>query len=333
MQIDTNLNLLNFQEFYRSDMGNHVFYKIMENTTHDTIVALGHSLDTLPPYNTATLTFLDSSLKVDSTKTVKLVSDSIGYYNSSVEMYSDIFGGTRLTDTSYLFAGRAMILLPSLRTENDMCYTITDEYFKPKKWHFYGKPDTTDKPGVRTVDKYKNHVYITSTSSNNPTIQSPNLLGLTKVDLEGNHLWTRYYNNGNSNNFPTLTATKDGGALLVSKTYIISKGTQESDIYILKVDSNGNLQQTVGVEEGEMINEYDYSVYPNPVKDQLKFRKFNHFMPYEVRLFDAFGREIMYFDWQEDQKTISTSDLASGVYIYRISDEKGRMATGKVVKE
>jgi hypothetical protein len=63
---------------------------------------------------------------------------------------------------------------------------------------------------------------------------------LVKVDSEGNELWTRTYGGSGGETASEVINTNDGGFAIVGKTD--SKGAGDQDIWLLKLDENGNLQ-------------------------------------------------------------------------------------------
>jgi hypothetical protein len=77
--------------------------------------------------------------------------------------------------------------------------------------------------------------------------------------------------------------------------------------------------------------EYSASVYPNPFTDELIFKN-NKNEPSEIILYDIASRKLL------QQKftniiTLNTTQLAKGMYLYEVINNKGVIKKGKVVKE
>ncbi|MBC7320760.1 PQQ-like beta-propeller repeat protein [bacterium] len=62
---------------------------------------------------------------------------------------------------------------------------------------------------------------------------------LVKLDTSGNLIWEKTYGGSNNDGGASLQLTLDGGYIIVGQTLSFGKG--ESDLYVLKVDSEGNL--------------------------------------------------------------------------------------------
>ena len=78
-----------------------------------------------------------------------------------------------------------------------------------------------------------------------------------------------------------------------------------------------------GIEE--IGNTISFDIYPNPTTDAITIQTENI---KEVQLMDAVGRII----FTTDQKTIDCSSLAKGVYLIKVTTEKGH-GTGMFVKQ
>ena len=73
-------------------------------------------------------------------------------------------------------------------------------------------------------------------------------------------------------------------------------------------------------------------VSPNPADDRLVVSLPENTGPVELQLFDALGRQVLK---QEGAGTmeVSRNNLPAGWYLYRVRDEDGRLAVGKIVFE
>jgi len=63
-----------------------------------------------------------------------------------------------------------------------------------------------------------------------------------KTDTNGNESWTQTFGGSSSDFSYSVQQTTDGGYIIAGKTY--SYGTGESDVYLIKTDTNGNEQWT-----------------------------------------------------------------------------------------
>ena len=78
------------------------------------------------------------------------------------------------------------------------------------------------------------------------------------------------------------------------------------------------------------VSDYSILVYPNPFDTEITITS-KAIQPIEVKIYDAFSRLIQ-------QKTFSgnvhvdTSNMASGIYFYKISDSNSITKKGKIIK-
>ncbi|MCH7965298.1 MAG: T9SS type A sorting domain-containing protein [Bacteroidetes bacterium] len=79
---------------------------------------------------------------------------------------------------------------------------------------------------------------------------------LIKIDNSGDTLWTKTFGGSGEDRFRELHQTADGGFILVSET--LSFGAGNSDVYLVKTDSIGNLIWTKTY--GGNSSDYGYSV-------------------------------------------------------------------------
>lgn len=130
-----------------------------------------------------------------------------------------------------------------------------------------------------------------------------------------------------------VKATSDGGALMYGTSYNHRTANGlENDVWIIKVDSNGNYKKITGLEETGHINAQNYRIYPNPMLDHLHFRQLNEQHRYSLQIMDISGRELMLHHINSSDYQIDVSELSSGVYIYYLQDEKGNFSSGKLIK-
>ena len=82
----------------------------------------------------------------------------------------------------------------------------------------------------------------------------------------------------------------------------------------------------------EMTNdEQPFTLYPNPVKDQLSFAFANDIGPESVELFDLQGRWVG--TKNKDMELIDMSTMPAGVYMLRVTMKDGTIYHEKIVKE
>lgn len=79
------------------------------------------------------------------------------------------------------------------------------------------------------------------------------------------------------------------------------------------------------------LNTYAFSYYPNPVKDELNFKASQEVR--FVEIFNMAGQKINQMKLNTTDGKISTSNLSSGVYVFRAVLDGGQIETFKIVKK
>jgi len=85
---------------------------------------------------------------------------------------------------------------------------------------------------------------------------------------------------------------------------------------------------TVGIAENSIA---DLRIYPNPIADIL-FINIDTHEPSTVTLYDIASRKLLQETFTGNA-TLNTEQLADGVYIYEVLNEKGIVRKGKVIKQ
>ena len=177
------------------------------------------------------------------------------------------------------------------------------------------------------------------------TVGTPNGLGydwmncfvVTKMDIEGNVIWQRYWDRYYPEydmkvyypNF--ITTTSDEGCLVsgysyYSDIYGSSRYGSALEIFMLKFFSDG----TLAVPEAEAFVR-PYAYWPNPAKDELHLHYSPDVKPTQIELHDLQGRLVR--SQRNGLESLNLQGLSSGTYTMRVALEDGTVFTDKVVKE
>ncbi len=152
---------------------------------------------------------------------------------------------------------------------------------------------------------------------------------IAKFDTNLTQQWIRFYGVPDAYEFLwKVLALDDGGCLLVGTTYDYVNATeQKRDLYIVRLDSNGNTFNTA-IAPG-VLPDNAYRLYPNPANSHLTLRLPNSAYGH-LQLFNRTGQMVLH-DRVEDYQTISVAHLPPGLYLYQLTDAEQRIASGKVV--
>lgn len=83
----------------------------------------------------------------------------------------------------------------------------------------------------------------------------------------------------------------------------------------------------------EVINSRDLQIYPNPVKDVLKFNFTNNLKSESIEIFDMSGRAVTTISNNKNVNEVNVSSYAKGSYILRVKASDGKVYIQKIIKE
>jgi hypothetical protein len=194
-----------------------------------------------------------------------------------------------------------------------------------------GKTDTLDYAGYYDGLDFisTDNIFVGGTSNQNMgtfvNVHSWFILGNFTSELQNR--WTKYYGGDAYYNLWSITATSDGGCLLLGTRYDYATQDNERDIFIIKVDENGFVT-SVKNNPGIMVKEA--LLYPNPGANTLYIQ--TTLKNATLEMYDANGRMVVQQNINETT-TVNTSALNMGMYFYRVMQNGAVKESGKWVKQ
>ncbi|MBP7810499.1 MAG: T9SS type A sorting domain-containing protein, partial [Bacteroidia bacterium] len=82
-----------------------------------------------------------------------------------------------------------------------------------------------------------------------------------------------------------------------------------------------------------LANSNGINIYPNPTTGLITLVISDVSATTELEVFDAVGKIVLSQTISDSQTQINMSELASGIYSYRVKNANGYIAQGKLVKE
>ncbi|MBK6731168.1 MAG: T9SS type A sorting domain-containing protein [Bacteroidetes bacterium] len=153
-------------------------------------------------------------------------------------------------------------------------------------------------------------------------------IGVMKFNSDGDILYEGYIDGGANFVVYATLALQDGGALILTTRYDWNTPENKRDIYIFRVDADGDLILDV---DDSPIQQFDFLVYPNPVSDYLIIK--SQLIQFAfVEIYNMNGQLVNRNEKLSTELKIDLSQLSAGIYTYRIFTDKGVMQTGKFVK-
>lgn len=244
-----------------------------------------------------------------------------------------------ISDTTFLLATTGAI---EYNLKGDIHFFVYDTAFNQLKYKRIITPDTSEFNNefkTTTYDSLCDCFYMGVTKRfenfNSPTFGTDDTTDfqLIKFDKDLNIIFNRFYRRNRTLTFAQLKTDSKGNVIMVGQTQDInSPNPSNTDIFILKVDSNGNLLSTA-IKENEEIDPLNYSIFPNPVTDAFTFRQYNVIENYTMQLYDSNAKLQMQFEVKNSEDSFSIQDLSRGVYIYQLTNSKGKQRSGKLIKK
>ncbi len=157
---------------------------------------------------------------------------------------------------------------------------------------------------------------------------------LIRFDRDLNIIWDRSYRRDGRMEMHSIEVDHKGNIIMAG---IFRPNSNldlfDFDVFILKVDSNGNLN-TVGLNESKIIDQLNYSIYPNPATDYFTIKQYNVLDNYDLKMITMSGQVVKSNQLKKQtEQQINIEDLPMGVYLYQLTDSDGRVGVGKIVKQ
>ncbi len=150
-----------------------------------------------------------------------------------------------------------------------------------------------------------------------------------KTDNVGIVQWEYTYPKGFISDANSVEQTFDGGYILLGSTTDTIGGIFDSDMYLVKIGSNGVLSI---LENSTQIN---ITTYPNPFNEYttIEFENPNN-NEFKLRIFNLQGQLVQTIDaFRNNQVRIDGNNLGNGIYFYQLLSENKTVGCGKLILE
>jgi hypothetical protein len=128
--------------------------------------------------------------------------------------------------------------------------------------------------------------------------------------------------------FPLFVSANMLGAGTVTMTSVIA-GTSSNVALATSSGASMIAGCLVGTNEAQ---QHVIAVYPNPASDVVTIST-GQLQGGEFVMYNAAGQIVLRQQLVQSTTTVSVQELARGVYFYRVTEESGRMYSGKLVRE
>jgi hypothetical protein len=122
--------------------------------------------------------------------------------------------------------------------------------------------------------------------------------------------------------------------MIKSYSYVHHADKSEMKRYYRLLDEDGSGSITVSdVRQVDFATTGDIRLSPNPVKDILYIRSNGLFTPTQLSLYSSTGELLMQNMYRGNNTLLNLSRFAAGVYILKLSDDKGQFTCHKIMKQ
>ncbi|MCK9453128.1 MAG: T9SS type A sorting domain-containing protein [Bacteroidales bacterium] len=248
------------------------------------------------------------------------------------EYLTSSFGVKWESDSSFFLLGDKSNDYHSLGFINQH-YPIDTANYYYNKWQ---TSDTLNAPAnLNGIDfKNKDSLFIGGTH-NMPYVldpyhyPSPSWFVILQTDSLLNIRWERLYGGDANYVMSRIIATRDGGCLVAGTRFDYQNNETQTDIIVLKLNSEGLLVSQNELQESLLR---EAIVYPNPGSEAIQIRLAVQHPKALLELFDSQGKLVLSQQLYEKESRINTEQLPPGTYIYRLSAATGLNENGKWVK-
>ncbi|TKJ39761.1 hypothetical protein CEE37_10815 [candidate division LCP-89 bacterium B3_LCP] len=252
---------------------------------------------------------------------------------SGSQQWSQVFGGSdddygksvqQASDGGYIIAGYTS----SYGAGGSDVYLVKTDEFGIEQWsQTFGGLDSDMGHSVRQTSD-GGYIIAGSTYSFGAAYMN---IYLIKTDYSGNQQWSQALGGQFNDYGECVQQTSNGGYIIAGRTE--SYGAGGTDVWLIHLDSETGVNQ---LDEPQPLTYYLLPAYPNPfnpstvISFELQVASF-----VELTIYDISGSKItsVVNGWRDagmHEVTFNGSNLASGVYIYRLKEEEF-VASGKMV--
>jgi hypothetical protein len=164
----------------------------------------------------------------------------------------------------------------------------------------------------------------------NPYGTNPSWVEIYNLDSLLNIKWKKYIGGDIYYTVSGIKATNNKGCMVYGTFYNYNDSIQQNDIFIIKLDSSGNVLSSIP----HNIQVYNNPiVYPNPGQNELFISIPENYSETLFELYNSTGMLCAQEKFKTEELSVVTTQLKQGIYFYRIIQNNKTVATGKWIKE
>ena len=128
----------------------------------------------------------------------------------------------------------------------------------------------------------------------------------------------------------SMFASYDGGCVITGRVYNVNNPSGVTDVFILKVNSDGSI---TGIPDISIKENIELKVYPNPFLDYFIVEKNDGQLGNKISVFDIAGRKITEQSLSEKETKVFPPFDFGKMLFYKISEGNTVIKCGKLIRE
>jgi hypothetical protein len=256
---------------------------------------------------------LDSNFEITSVKTTP---NFLSLFQNAFSFGNNIFGSGK----SHLYGSQ----------NSNYGFIKTDTSFLKIDSLNFGPLTTENAPGTIESDVYVDldKIYVAGTNNFYKYLGNPNeasQIQVSRIDTGLNVIWNKQFSKDSIYYILwSMSSTSDGGCLLACESLNYLSPVEKRSMVVFRVDTSGNAYTIIG----EMPQEIEFSLYPNPASNTIIIEGFTANAVAEV--YNISGKVVLTRKLITPQLDISS--LAKGMYFIKLTTKEGSVVR-KFVKE
>ena len=253
-----------------------------------------------------------------------------------INPYITAFSASNYNDSTYMTTG---VHYQVEDPERPIRYVVTRKYnwqdeVLDTAYYYNTTDDTVSYSGfMNNTLRFNDKIFVTGTynvdTHNWPYQNEPSWIELTIYDTALSRLKKCFYGGDAFYECWSITQTPDNAVLIAGNRYDHNEPGYLYHPFILKVTTDGLL--TANNNEPEK-RAHDAIVFPNPGSKYLSVRSGPQIFGATFELFDLNGRLVKQEIISKQTTTVSTTDMSTGTYVWRILYKNKEVESGKWIK-
>lgn len=258
-------------------------------------------------------------------------------FDSIPRQLYDMVTAKWFSSEKFLLTGKKNYFNVNGPTDIDLGILMLDTTHNVVHENYFGRPDTVDFiASYQNLDfTNRNSIFFAGSINfdvyQHPFSNAPSWIIVNNLDSTLNLRWQKIFGGDAYYYVESILATSDGGCLLLGDRYDHLAQNDLREIYILKVDENGNIAPT-STNPGEIMP-IEVIVYPNPCASTLYIQATEQCKSSTFAIYDFTGRQMLSKSISGSSAQIDVSGLQRGMYLYRMVSNGKVIGSGKFVKE